>query len=106
MKPNFQQIQMIKKMSGKNCKLRLNKVSIVQECEFCGNLYTPNHHRQKFCSDDCFKEHRRKYKRDWKNDKYNPRTGKLGTGGISEHRNKDFSRERNIVRNELRRIRL
>ena len=41
-------------------------VNNLERCKWCGKLYPKPDERFKFCSDSCFKEHRRKYKRDMK----------------------------------------
>ena len=103
MKPNFKEIQELKRKHQNNVSLRLNKCSIVKVCPYCGNLYVPTHHRQKFCSKKCYKEHRKDYKAQWNREKYKPKPS-LGSGYINEHRNEDFDREAEIVKRELRRI--
>lgn len=103
MKLSFKEIQYIKSKSPNNARLHLNKASIVKKCEFCGKLYTPTHHLQKFCSDFCYKEHRKDYKATWKRTKYKPKQ-RLGTSTINETRNKDFKKEHEILQRELYRI--
>lgn len=105
MKPTYKQIQMMKRKYDNNVRLRLNKCSVIKTCEFCGNLYVPNHHNQKFCSDYCYKEHRKDYKAEWKRTKYHPKPiQQLGTSYITEKRNKDFKKEHEILQKEVRRL--
>ena len=104
MKPNYKQIQEMKRKYRNNVTLHLNKCSIVKTCSYCHKLYVPTHHKQKFCSDICYREHRKDYKAEWKRTKYKPKP-QIGTGHITGHRNEDFDREAEIVRKELRRFR-
>lgn len=72
-------------------------------CPYCQSLYVPTHHRQKFCSKKCFKEHRRDYKAEWKRTKYIPKP-RVGTSNINSTPNKDFDKEEKILQRELRRL--
>ena len=105
MKLSFKQIQEIKKNCPNNCKVIGYKASLVKTCEYCGKLYTPTHHSQKFCTKNCYKKHRQDYKNEWMKTKYKQKP-KLGTGYISSGKFcGDFEKEEKIIKNELRRIR-
>lgn len=103
MKLTYQQIQELKSKYNNNVSLRLNKCSIVKTCEWCGNLYTPTHHKQKFCNKNCYREHRIKYKNEWDRTKRKRRPS-MGTGYIKSSRNEDFNEEHRIITKELRRL--
>ena len=104
MKLTYKQIQWLKSKYPNDVSLRLNKASIVKTCEYCGNLYSPTHHSQKFCTKKCYREHRKDYKAKWKRENYVQKPN-LGSGYItSEHRNKDFDKEEEIIKRELRRL--
>ena len=45
-------------------------INNLERCNWCGGLYPKPDKRFKFCSDSCFKEHRRKYKRDHERKRY------------------------------------
>lgn len=105
MKLTYQQIQELKSKYKNNVSLRLNKCSIVKTCEWCGNLYTPTHHRQKFCTKKCYREHRIDYKNEWDRTKRKRKPHQtLGTGYIKSSRNEDFNREHEILTKEMRRL--
>ena len=105
MNPSFKQIQEIKQKCQNNVTLRLNKSSIVKKCEWCGNLYTPTHHNQKFCTKKCSKEHRLDYKNRWDRTKRKKKPiQKLGTGYIKSSRHEDFKEEHKILTKEMRRL--
>lgn len=103
MKLTFKQIQWLKSKYSNNVSLRLNKCSIVKTCEYCNKLYTPTHHRQKFCSKKCYKEHRLEYKNEWDRTK-RIRKPSIGTGYIKGTANEDFDKEHKILTRELRRL--
>lgn len=79
------------------------------KCPICGKTYTKHHNRQKYCSDECRKEAKRrqdtKHKLNWwyKNKTHLNQT-RLGTICISQHRNPDPDREAEIVKNEKQRL--
>ena len=76
-------------------------------CPYCNRLYVPTHHKQKFCTEDCYKEHRREYKARWKREKYQRKTReKIGTGYLMEKRKEDFDKESKTIKKELRRLRI
>lgn len=100
-------MQELKQRYPNNVRLRLNKCSIVKVCPYCQRLYVPTHHNQKYCTDECFKEHRREYKARWKREKYQKKPyEKIGTGYLTEKRKQDFDEEQKAVKKELRRFRL
>lgn len=104
MKLSYKEIQELKSKYEDNVSLHLNKASIVKTCQYCGNLYSPTHHSQKFCTKKCYREHRKDYKAKWKRENYVQKPN-LGSGYItSEHRNKDFDKEEEIIKRELRRL--
>ena len=97
-------MQEVKSKLPNNVRVKWNRCSIVRTCEWCGSLYVPTHHSQKFCTKKCYKEHRRDYKAQWNREKWNQKPS-LGSGNIhSEHRNKDFDKEQEIIKRELKRI--
>jgi len=108
MKPSFKEIQELKSRLPNECTLIANKCSIVRICKYCGNLYVPTHFNQKkFCSRECFHNHRLDYKAEWKRTKYNPKPKQtLGTGYIDATRQQDFDKEEKIIKKELRRLRI
>lgn len=85
-------------------KINPFKISVLGICEYCGNYYVKNHHSRKFCSDKCFREHRKDYKAKWKRDNYV--RADLGSSEIGATPNSDFEKEEKIVRNELKRFKL
>lgn len=102
MKPSFQMYQQMKKNT--NGKINPMKCSVLKKCEWCGNLYTPTHHSQKYCTTECYRNHRREYKAKWKRENDDRIKETLGTTGISSHhRNKNFKTEAKIIRNERKR---
>lgn len=102
MRLTFQELQEMKKKNTIGCKINPLHLTKIQLCEYCGKYFTPTHHRQKFCSDECYVNHRRDYKAKWKREHKHKES--LGTSQISGKANKDFNKERRIVRNELRRV--
>lgn len=106
-KNNFLRFKELRANSPPYVKINPHKISFLEHCEWCGLLFVPRTHRQKFCSDECFADHRRKYKRDWKRNNYQPKAKhQLGSGWISETANTDFEKEARIIRNEKKRLRL
>ena len=103
MKLTYKQIQELKSKYKNNVSLRLNKCTIVKTCDWCGNLYTPTHHKQKFCNKNCYREHRIEYKNEWDRTKRKKRH-KLGTGYIKSTPNEDFNKEHKILQKEMRRL--
>ena len=107
MKPSFKQIQELKAKYSDDVTLNLYKCSIVKICPYCDGLYVPTHFNQKYCTEECYKEHRREYKAEWKRTKYQPKPReKLGTGYLTEKRKQDFDKEKQTIKRELRRLRI
>lgn len=82
--------------------------SPLRVCGYCGCLFTPTHHSQKYCPDkECSKKHRRDYKADWIMEyrmKHPNWDNRIGTSNLSSHPNKDFDKEEKAVKHELRRM--
>lgn len=104
MKLSYQQIKELRSKYQNDEVLHLNKASIIKKCEYCGELYTPTHHSQKFCNKDCYRKHRQDYKAKWKREKYKPKQASMGSGFINGTANKDFDKEQEIISKELRRL--
>ncbi len=88
-------------------------------CEWCKRPITnPSHGNQRFHREgqgpngqNCFKEHRRNYKRLKEQQRYHKyksvtKEGSLGTGFLSQHSHSDFETEEHEILKELRRLRL
>ena len=105
MKLTYKQIRWLKSKYDNTVSLRLNKCSIVKTCDWCDKLYTPTHHKQKFCTKKCYREHRLEYKNNWDRTK-RKRKPSIGTGYIKGSRNEDFSKEHEILQKEIRRLKL
>lgn len=104
-KKSFKEIQELKSKYDDNVTVIVNKCSLVKVCPYCNRLYIPTHHRQKFCTRKCFKEHRRDYKAKWKREKYQLKPyEKVGTGYLQAKPKKDFDKEHIAVKKELKRM--
>ena len=103
-KLSYKEIRELKSKCSDDVILHLNRASSVKRCKFCGNLYSPTHHKQVYCTKSCSKKAHQEQKNKWKRENYVEKQ-KLGTGYImSEHRNKDFNKEQEILKKELRRL--
>ena len=102
-KLSYKEIQELRSRHKNNVRFHLNKASVVKKCEYCGNLYTPTHHSQKFCDKNCYRKHRQDYKAKWKREKYQHKQS-LGTGYINATPHKDFDEEHKILMKEFRRL--
>lgn len=78
-------------------------------CQWCGRRTPQYHGNQKYCSPkyrDCKRqaqlESKRKYKQKWLEKQ--EMVEKLGSSDIGCHRNDDFGKEEQIIKNELRKI--
>ena len=79
------------------------------KCSYCGKTFTKTHNRQTYCSPEC-KKHARQEKRRQYNTRYYYKNKKrilttaVGTTTMSPHKNKDHTREQEIVQKEIQRI--
>lgn len=103
MKLSYKEIQEIRSKCPNDCTLHLNKASIVKKCNFCGNLYSPTHHRQVYCCKSCSRKALQDQKNEWKRTKWiRPRQN--GTSYITEKRKENFDDELRQIRGELKRL--
>ena len=103
MKLSYKEIQCLRSKYNNGEVLHLNKASIVKKCHFCGNYYTPTHHRQVYCCKDCSQKALQDQKNKWKREKWK-RPRRVGTSYISEKRKEDFNAESRQIKGELRRL--
>lgn len=103
MKLSYKEIQCLRSKYNNGEVLHLNKASIVKKCHFCGNYYTPTHHRQVYCCKDCSAKALQDQKNEWKRTKWK-RPRRVGTSYISEKRKENFDDELRQIRGELRRL--
>lgn len=92
----------------KNIKINYFKLTKVFVCEYCGQFAIQEYPNQKYCN---INDKPCKYYAELeRNEKY--RRGKkskkplLGSSNLSEHPNKDFEKERQLIQKEKRRYRL
>ena len=102
-KLSYKEIQSLRSKYTNGEVLHLNKASIVKKCNFCGNYYTPTHHRQVYCCKDCSKKALQDQKNEWKRTKW-IRPKRMGTGYIDEKPKQDFDAEKRTIEKELRRL--
>ena len=69
-KLSYKEIQWLRSKYANGEVLHLNKASIVKKCHYCGNYYTPTHHRQVYCTKDCSKKALQDQKNEWKRTKW------------------------------------
>ena len=103
MKLSYKEIQCLRSKYNNGEVLHLNKASIVKKCQYCGNYYTPTHHRQVYCCKECGKYALQDQKNKWKREKW-IRPKRVGTSYISEKRKEDFNAESRQIKGELRRL--
>ena len=103
MKLSYKEIQCLRSKYNNGEVLHLNKASIVKKCQYCGNYYTPTHHRQVYCCKECSKYALQDQKNKWKREKW-IRPRRVGTSYISEKRKEDFNAESRQIKGELRRL--
>lgn len=79
----------------------------IRLCQWCGKYFHPNSPLAKYCSDECRdyakKENNLIRQRRFQN-KYQIKDKVLGNSNLKQHRNEDFSRELELIRNERRRL--
>ena len=79
------------------------------KCAYCGNLFTKQHNRQKYCSKECayqahLEKHRIRNMRYYYKHKDRINKTKIGTRTIGPTPNPNPDREAEIVQNEIERI--
>ncbi|MBP5422787.1 MAG: hypothetical protein J6Y78_10145 [Paludibacteraceae bacterium] len=102
-KLSYKEIQCLRSKYNNGEVLHLNKASIVKECHFCGNYYTPTHHRQVYCTKSCSKKALQDQKNKWKRENWIPKI-ENGTGYLTEKRKENFKEESRQIKGELRRL--
>ena len=86
-------------------KINHYKATRVDCCAWCGKMYEKNHSARKYCSEKCAAEARRE--RDRAYNRYRRerrRQFPLGTSNLRGSRQKDFSREFELVEREYGRV--
>jgi len=83
----------------------------IRTCPICGTPFERKHNRQKYCSDECRTEAKRRQDahhklRWWHKNKKRLNNTRPGTRTISSHRNPDPEKEQKIVQNELHRLKI
>lgn len=84
------------------------------KCKYCGQEFTKVHNREMYCSDKCRKNAKREQNRNnfhrWyhrhKHELSEKKRWGLGSGELGAHMHTDFTREYNVIQNELARLRL
>lgn len=102
-KLSYKEIQWLRGKYNNGEVLHLNKASIVKKCNYCGNYYTPTHHRQVYCCKDCSAKALQDQKNEWKRTKW-VKPKENGTGYITEKRKENFDDELRQIRGELLRL--
>ena len=81
----------------------------LKKCLSCHNAFKPKNNAEKYCSKSCWDYEKANQNRDIKRkQRKNPShyEKNFGTGYLGSHRDKDFKKEEEKVKNELKRIKL
>lgn len=87
--------------------INIHQATQIHLCRWCNRFFIPIHKNQIYCSEECRYQSSLERSRIYKakvREEQQLKEKLLGTSNIREHRNKDFSRELEIVRKEKRRL--